>query len=153
MKRQFFALVLAQAASGFLAASAFAQVTVSDPWIRATVPVQKATGAFMRLQSAAPARLVGVQSEIAGRAELHEMTMDGQTMRMRRVDAVALPAGKPVDLASGGYHIMLMDLKRQVKEGESIALTLQVQDAAGKRQDLKVNVPVRPLTYSAHTKH
>lgn len=153
MKRQLLALVLAQAASFVLSAAAFAQVTVSDPWIRATVPVQKVTGAFMRLQSATPARLVGVQSEIAGRAELHEMAMDGQTMRMRRVDAVALPAGKPVDLASGGHHIMLFDLKRQVKEGESVALTLQVQDAAGKRQDLKVNVPVRPLTYSAHAGH
>ena len=144
---------LALLASCAFSASAFAQVTVSEPWIRATVPAQKVTGAFMRVQSAAPARLVGVQSEVAGRAELHEMAMEGQTMRMRRVEAIELPAGKPVNLASGGYHIMLMDLKRQVKEGESVALTLQVQDAAGKRQDVKVDVPVRPLTYSAHAGH
>lgn len=149
MKRSFLALL----ASCAFSASAFAQVTVSDPWIRATVPAQKVTGAFMRVQAAKPARLVGVQSEVAGRAELHEMAMEGQTMRMRRVEAVELPAGKPVNLASGGYHIMLMDLKRQVKEGESVALTLQVEDAAGKRQDVKVNVPVRPLTYSAHAGH
>lgn len=149
MKRSFLALL----ASCAFSASAFAQVTVSDPWIRATVPAQKVTGAFMRVQSAKPARLVGVQAEVAGRAELHEMAMEGQTMRMRRVEAVELPAGKPVNLASGGYHIMLMDLKRQVKEGESVALTLQVEDAAGKRQDVKVNVPVRPLTYSAHAGH
>ena len=149
MKRTFLALLAGCAFS----LSAFAQVSVSEPWIRATVPAQKVTGAFMRVQSAAPARLVGVQSEVAGRAELHEMKMEGQTMRMRRVDAVELPAGKPVNLASGGYHIMLMDLKRQVKEGESVALTLQVEDAAGKRQDVKVDVPVRPLTYSAHAGH
>ncbi|RZA30136.1 MAG: copper chaperone PCu(A)C [Lysobacteraceae bacterium] len=144
---------LAFAAGSLLSLSAHAQVTVSDPWIRATVAAQKVTGAFMRVQSAAPARLVGVQSEVAGRAELHEMAMQGQTMRMRRVDAIELPAGKPVNLASGGYHIMLMDLKRQVKEGESVELTLQVQDAAGKRQDVKVNVPVKPLTHSAQSAH
>ncbi|KFI06457.1 copper chaperone PCu(A)C [Massilia sp. BSC265] len=149
MKRSFLALL----ASCAFSASAFAQVTVSEPWIRATVPAQKVTGAFMRVQSTAPARLVGVQSEVAGRAELHEMAMEGQTMRMRRVEAIELPAGKPVNLASGGYHIMLMDLKRQVKEGESVALTLQVQDAAGKRQEVKVDVPVKPLTHSAHAGH
>lgn len=149
MKSKLFALL----AGSLLSASVFAQVSVSDPWIRATVPAQKVTGAFMRVQSAAPARLVGVQTDIAGRAELHEMAMEGQTMRMRRVEAIELPAGKPVNLASGGYHVMLMDLKRQVKEGEKVDLTLQVQDAAGKRQDLKVSVPVRPLTYGGHAGH
>ena len=126
---------------------------MTEPWIRATVPQQKVTGAFMRLQSATPARLVGVQADVAGRAELHAMAMDGQTMRMRRLDSVELPAGKAVNLASGGYHIMLMDLKRQVKDGETVALTLTVQDGAGKRQDVKVQVPVKPLTHSAHTGH
>lgn len=149
MKSKLFALF----AGSLLSASVFAQVSVSDPWIRATVPAQKVTGAFMRVQSAAPARLVGVQTDIAGRAELHEMAMEGQTMRMRRVESIELPAGKPVNLASGGYHVMLMDLKRQVKEGENVDLTLQVQDAAGKRQDLKVSVPVKPLTHSAHAGH
>ncbi|WP_288381062.1 copper chaperone PCu(A)C [uncultured Massilia sp.] len=151
MKRQFFAFTFAFAS--LLSASVFAQVSVSDPWVRATVPAQKATGAFMRVQSAAPARLVGVQADVAGRAELHEMAMDGQTMRMRRVDGIDLPAGKPVNLASGGYHVMLFDLKRQVKEGENVAITLTVQDAAGKKQDVKVAAPVRPLSYSAHSGH
>jgi hypothetical protein len=81
------------------------------------------------------------------------MAMDGQTMRMRRVESIELPAGKPVNLASGGYHIMLMDLKRQVKDGENVNLTLTVQDAGGKRQDVKVAVPVKPLTHSAHAGH
>jgi len=149
MKRPLLALLAASVFSG----SAFAQVSVSEPWVRATVPAQKVTGAFMRVQSAAPARLVGVQADVAGRAELHEMAMDGQTMRMRRVEAIELPAGKPVNLASGGYHVMLFDLKRQVKEGESVAITLTVQNAAGKKQDVKVAAPVRPLTYSAHAGH
>jgi hypothetical protein len=149
MKRQLFALI----AGSLFSSAVFAQVSVSEPWVRATVPAQKVTGAFMRVQSAAPARLVGVQADVAGRAELHEMAMDGQTMRMRRVEAIELPAGKPVNLASGGYHVMLFDLKRQVKEGENVAITLTVQDAAGKKQDVKVAAPVRPLTYSAHSGH
>lgn len=149
MKRQLFALIAGSLFSG----AVFAQVSVSEPWVRATVPAQKVTGAFMRVQSAAPARLVGVQADVAGRAELHEMAMDGQTMRMRRVESIELPAGKPVNLASGGYHVMLFDLKRQVKEGENVAITLTVQDAAGKKQDVKVAAPVRPLTYSAHSGH
>ncbi|MGG7603292.1 copper chaperone PCu(A)C [Massilia sp. BKSP1R2A-1] len=149
MKRQLFALI----AGSLFSSAVFAQVSVSEPWVRATVPAQKVTGAFMRVQSAAPARLVGVQADVAGRAELHEMEMDGQTMRMRRVEAIELPAGKPVNLASGGYHVMLFDLKRQVKEGENVAITLTVQDAAGKKQDVKVAAPVRPLTYSAHSGH
>lgn len=149
MKRQLFALI----AGSLFSSAVFAQVSVSEPWVRATVPAQKVTGAFMRVQSAAPARLVGVQADVAGRAELHEMAMDGQTMRMRRVEAIELPAGKPVNLASGGYHVMLFDLKRQVREGENVAITLTVQDAAGKKQDVKVAAPVRPLTYSAHSGH
>lgn len=155
MKRQLLAFFAGSllATSALAQAQAQAQVTVSDPWVRATVAAQKATGAFMRVQSAAPARLVGVQSEVAGRAELHEMAMDGQTMRMRRVEAIELPAGKPVNLASGGYHVMLFDLKRQMKEGESVAITLKVEDAAGRKQDVKVTAPVRPLTYSAHSGH
>ena len=149
MKRSIFALL----AGCLLSNAVLAQVSVSDPWVRATVPAQKVTGAFMRLQSAAPARLVGVQADVAGRAELHEMAMDGQTMRMRRVETIELPAGKPVNLASGGYHVMLFDLKRQVKEGENVAITVSVQDAAGRKQDVKVTAPVRPLTYSAHSGH
>lgn len=149
MKRSIFALL----AGSLFSSAVLAQVAVSDPWVRATVPAQKVTGAFMRLQSAAPARLVGVQADVAGRAELHEMAMDGQTMRMRRVETIELPAGKPVNLASGGYHVMLFDLKRQVKEGENVAITLTVQDAAGKKQEVKVTAPVRPLTYSAYSGH
>jgi len=136
-----------------LSTSVYAQVSVTDPWIRATVPVQKSTGAFMQVQSAAPARLVEVRTEVAARAELHEMAMEGQVMRMRRVDGIELPAGKPVNLATGGYHVMLFGLKRQLKEGESVELTLVVQDAAKKRQEVKVAVPVKPLTYSAHAGH
>jgi copper(I)-binding protein len=137
------------AAGLLLSGAALAQVTVGDPWIRATVPAQKTSGAFMQLTSKQDARLVGVRTPVAGNAEIHQMEMQGQSMKMHAVDGIALPAGKPVNLASGGYHIMLFDLKRQLKEGETVPLTLVVEDARHKRADVNVNVPVKPLDYSA----
>lgn len=148
MTRQFFAALAAGLLSAAVSLPALAQVSVTDPWVRATVPAQKSTGAFMQLQSPTAARLVEVRTPAAGRAELHEMAMEGQVMRMRKVDAIELPAGKPVNLASGGYHVMLFDLKRQLKEGENVELTLVVQDAAGKRQEIKATLPVMPLSHS-----
>jgi copper(I)-binding protein len=141
------------AAGLLLSGAALAQVTVGDPWIRATVPAQKTSGAFMQLSSKQDARLVGVRTPVAGNAEIHQMEMQGQSMKMHAVDGIALPAGKPVNLASGGYHIMLFDLKRQLKEGETVPLTLVVEDARHKRADVNVNVPVKPLDYSAPAGH
>jgi copper(I)-binding protein len=149
MNRRLLALALAS----FVSLPALAQVSVSDPWVRATVPQQKVAGAFMQLKSAKPAKLVGVKTPVAGRVELHQMAMEGQTMRMRAVDAIDLPAGQTVNLASGGYHVMLFDLQRQLKEGEQVPLTLTVADAAGKRETVEVSAPVRPLTYSAPAAH
>lgn len=123
--------------------SAQAQVTVKDAWVRATVAQQKATGAFMQLQSVQEARLVSVQSPAAGVVEVHEMAMDGGVMKMRAVPGLALPAGKAVDLKPGGYHVMLMDLKAQVKDGDTVPVTLVVEGQDGKRQSLALNVPVR----------
>jgi copper(I)-binding protein len=145
--------ILALALAGLVSLPALAQVSVSDPWVRATVPQQKVAGAFMQLRSAKAARLVGVKTPVAGRVELHQMAMEGQTMRMRAVESIDLPAGQSVNLASGGYHVMLFDLQRQLKEGEQVPLTLTVVDAAGKRETVAVSAPVRPLTYSAPAAH
>jgi copper(I)-binding protein len=102
----------------------------------------------MQLKSAKTVKLVEVKSPVAGRVELHQMAMEGQTMRMRAVDSIELPAGQTVNLASGGYHVMLFELKRQLKEGEQVPLSLTVVDAAGKRENLALTVPVKPLTYT-----
>src|SRR4051812_45833955 len=115
MSRHLRHLVLALA--GLCAAPlALAQVSVTGPWIRATVPAQKTAGAFMQIKSARAVRLVGVSTPVAGRAELHQMEMQGQTMRMHAVDGVDLAANQPLNLASGGYHIMLFELQRQLKD-------------------------------------
>ena len=129
-----------------LTTAALAQVDVKSPWVRATVPEQKSTGAFMQLSAPSGGRLVEVKSNVAGVVELHEMSMDGNTMKMRAVPGIDLPAGKAVDLKPGGYHVMLMDLKQQLKDGETIPLTLVVEGADKKRQSIEVKVPVRPLS-------
>ena len=123
--------------------AAHAQVTVKDAWVRATVAQQKATGAFMQLQSAQDAKLVSVQSHVAGVVEVHEMAMDGGVMKMRAVPSLALPAGKAVELKPGGYHVMLMDLKGQVKDGDTVPVTLVVEGKDGKRQNIEIKAAAR----------
>lgn len=140
-------LILAALVCTVLTASAQAQVSVTAPWVRATVPAQKSTGAFMHVQSATPARLVGVSSPAAASVELHKMEMKDHVMKMSKVDAIELPAGKVVNLASGGYHIMLTGLKQQLKEGQAIELTLQVEGKDHKRENVTVKIPVKPMTF------
>ena len=133
------------------APAAFADVTVTQPWVRGTVPPQKATGAFMRLQSTTDAKLVAASSPAAKLVEIHEMAMVNNVMRMRPVAEVALPAGKSVDFKPGGYHIMLMGIEHQLKDGDSVPITLTVRNADGKTQTIEVKAPVRALTARAPT--
>jgi len=135
------ALVLAS----LIAGAAHAQVTVTDPWIRATVPQQKATGFFVQLRSATDSKLVAASSPITPVVEVHEMAMQDNVMKMRQIPAVELPAGKTVELKPGGYHVMLMDLKEQVKAGDTVPVTLVFEGKDGKRQSMEVKAPVRPL--------
>ncbi len=138
-------LAIAAALAAALSTSAFAEVTVKDPWVRATVPQQKATGAFMRLSAPAESRLVEARSSVAGVVELHEMVMEGNVMKMRAVPGIELPAGKAVDLKPGGYHVMLMDLKQQIKDGETVPITLTFEGKDKKRETIEVKAPVRQL--------
>jgi copper(I)-binding protein len=113
---------LALAGALLLAAQAHAQVSVQDAWVRASVPQQKAAV-----------------------AEVHEMKMEGDVMKMRAMPALALPAGKAVELKPGGYHIMLMDLKQPAAAGSTVPLTLVLEGKDGQRQSLEVQAPVRAL--------
>ncbi len=122
-----------------------AQVTVTDAWIRGTVPQQMATGAFMQLKSARNAKLIEARSPVAGVVEIHEMKLENNVMRMRAIPELELPAGRPVDLKPGGYHVMLMDLKQQMKEGEVVPVTLVIE-SAGKRETIEVKATVRAAT-------
>ncbi len=130
--------------------AATAETAVAEPWVRATVPQQKASGAFMRLTSDVDARLVSVASPVAGIVEIHEMKMQGDVMKMNPVAGLDLPAGKTVELKPGDYHVMLLDLKAQLKEGETVPLTLVVESRDGMKQTLEVAAPVRSLGASGN---
>ncbi len=131
------------------AGSAFAQTTVKDPWVRGTVAQQKATGMFAQITSTAGGKLVSASSPVAGVVEIHEMAMEGSVMKMRAIPGLDLPAGKAVDLKPGGYHVMLMDLKQQLKAGETVTVSLVVQGKDGKSETIEVKAPVKPLATAA----
>ena len=131
--------------TALLSAPAWAQtaaVNVEGAWARASVQGQKATGAFMRLTAKDGARLVRAESPAAGLAEVHEMKMEGDIMKMRAVPALDLPAGKTVELKPGGYHVMLLDLKAPLAKDSTVPLTLVFQDAKGVESKLNLTVPV-----------
>ena len=117
-------------------------VAVSDSWARATVQGQKATGAFMKLTAKDGAKLVGVSSPVAGVAEIHEMKMDKDVMKMSAIASLNLPAGQAVELKPGGYHVMLMDLKQALPKDSMVPVTLQFQDTKGNKSQLELKLPV-----------
>ncbi|ENO83847.1 MULTISPECIES: copper chaperone PCu(A)C [Thauera] len=153
MQKSFLAAPLLAALALFGSAVAHAEVTVAEPWVRATVPAQKATGAFMRVKSDTDARLVSAASPVAGVVEIHEMLMDKDVMKMNRIPGLDLPAGKDVELEPGGYHVMLMDLKAQVKEGDQVPVTLTVENKDGSRQTIELTAPARPLNAPMKMQH
>lgn len=148
MKYLFSTSILALA---FAAQAQTAPVTVAGAWARASVQGQSGTGAYMTFTAREPLNLIGVVTPVAGVAEVHEMRMDGDVMRMRPLTELALAAGKPVELKPGGYHVMLTDLKTQLKPGTSVPLTLRFRNAQGVVSELKVSAPVRALASTAHT--
>ena len=158
MKHRFAIKLIAALAITVGAATSFAQphpapVQVSGAWVRATVPGQSGTGAFMQLTASTDLRLVGVSTPAAGVAQVHEMKMAGDTMKMGAIAALALPAGQPVALAPGSYHVMLMDLKQPLVDGASVPLTLRFEDAKGAASALDLSVPVRKTAADVPAAH
>ena len=142
----------AQALEQAVSAAQVADVLVSQAWIRPAVKGQSGTGGFMRLISTQGVTLEGFESPVA-KAELHEMSMDGNVMRMRPIHALTLPAGRPVDLKPGSYHLMLMDLKAPLMKDSSVALTLTFKDAKGVETKQQVSLPVTTGMPQGHGDH
>ena len=138
-----------------LAAGAQAQtVEVKNAWVRATVQGQKATGAFMQITAQAVSTLVSVSTPVAAVAELHEMKMDGDVMRMRPLTkGLELPAGKAVQLQPGGYHLMLMELKLPLQKDTTIPLTLTLRDSKGVQSTQELRVPVLTAAPNGPVEH
>ena len=153
MKHPFTTVGLWATLAACAALPAWAQTTVTDPWVRGTVTQQKATGMFAQITSAQGGRLLSASSPVAGVVEIHEMKMDGNVMRMRAVTELALPAGHAVALKPGGYHVMLMDLKQQLKAGDTVPVTLVVEGADKKRETIEVKATVRAMTAASTHEH
>ena len=132
-------------ALGMFSSFAVAQVTVSDAWVRATVPAQKVTGAFMQLKSDRPSALVSAQSPAAAAIEIHEMRMDGDMARMRAVTRVNIAGGQTVKLQPGGYHLMLLDLKQSLQAGTYVPIKLTFESADKTAQEVEIKAEVRAL--------
>jgi len=115
---------------------------VEGAWVRAMVAGQQGTGAFMKITAPRAMQLVGVSTPVAGVAEVHEMKMEGEVMKMRALTELDLPAGRTVELKPGGNHLMLMDLKQPLKAGSTVAITLELRDASGAESRLELKVPV-----------
>lgn len=143
-RHQSLAAVAAAAFALFGSGAALAQVDVSNAWVRGTVPTQTATGAFMTLHAHEGGKLLGVSTPV-GTAEIHEMKMENNVMRMRQVPSIDLPKMQDVELKPGSYHVMLMGLKAPLKKGDTVPLTLKIEQG-GKVTEQKVTAEVRDLT-------
>ena len=125
-------------------------VKVEGPWARATPPGTKIGAAYMKITSGGTAdRLVGASSPAAAKVELHVTEKKGDVMRMREVKAYDIPAKGGFELAPGGAHLMLVDLKAPLKEGAKVPMTLRFEKAG----EVKVELQVRALGASGHGSH
>lgn len=105
--------------------SAAAQVTVSNPWVRGTVPGQHSTGAFMEISSTEPVVLVAIATPAAGMVEIHQMIRESGVMKMRQLPTLDIPAGRKIEMKPGAsYHVMMMELRKPLKSGDTVPLKL-----------------------------
>ena len=127
----------------FAASPALAQVSIDQPWMRATPPGAKVAGGFMTVINKGDQadRLVGVASPVAARVELHVHVHEGGMMKMKQVAGFDIPAEGKFVLKPGGAHLMFVDIKRPITQGETIPVTLKFEKAG----ELKIDYPVAGL--------
>jgi len=150
------------AATLFISHSAFAHeykvgdIEIGHPWARATLPAAKVGGGYLKLtnEGTTDDRLVTVSSPIAERAEIHSMDMKDGVMMMRPMaDGIEIKAGETVEFAPGGFHLMLIDLKQPMTEGERVPLTLKFEKAGSIEVELAVEAARAPAAVPAHSHH
>lgn len=127
-------------------------VSINNAWVRPTVPGQSVAGAYLDITARQPARLVAARSPISPDVQIHWMQMDGDVMRMREVSAIDLPKDKTVNLKPGGYHLMLMQLKKPILAGDTVPLTLVIE-VQRKRHTVKVNAMAQTPAEALHDAH
>ena len=106
------------------------EITIGHPYARATAAGQASGGGYLKLENkGADDKLLSASADVAASVELHSMSMEGDVMRMRQVDGVALPKGKTVELKPGALHIMLVGLKAPLKDGDKFPMQLRFEKA------------------------
>lgn len=128
---------------------------IGHPYTRVTPPGVKTAGAYLSIDNKGKAadRLLKAASPVAGSVALHNMSMDGNVMRMRAVPSVAVAAGTTVSFAPGGLHIMLEDLKQPLKKGDKFPLTLYFEKAGQVKVDILVQDNATPATKAGANDH
>ena len=132
------ALLLSPASAADVTAGS---LKIAQPWARATPKGAQVGGGFMSITNTgtAPDRLIGGASAISSSFEVHEMSMDGGVMKMRMVkDGLEIKPGETVMLKPGGYHVMFMGLKEQLKQGDTFKATLEFEKAGKVEVEYKV---------------
>ena len=126
------ALLLAGSPAAFAADVKAGDLVITQPWSRATPGGAKTGAGYLTIENkgGAPDRLVAVSGDIAGRIEVHEMAVNNGVMTMRPLEkGLVIEPGKTVALAPGGYHLMLMELKSPLKQGDKLPVTLEFEKA------------------------
>lgn len=118
-------------------------ITIAHPWARATPGGATIGAAFLEIKAADKTadKLIGVKASFAGRGEIHTNIQDGDVMKMRKVDALDIAPGASRVLKPMGDHIMMLDLKAPLKEGDLIKFTLQFEKAG----DIEIEATVEPI--------
>lgn len=127
----------------FGSAAALAQsntIKIEKPWTRATAPGAAVGGGFATIRNSGKSadRLVSAASPVSASVELHEMAMDKDVMKMREVKGMEVPAGGVLELKPGSYHLMFINLKAPLKQGDKVPVTLKFEKAGEVKVDLAV---------------
>ena len=135
--------VLAMAAVMLIGCSKQApEINITDNWVRATAEGQEVGAAYMTITSVTDNSLIKVESSVTDSVEIHSMSMENGVMKMRMLDQLALKANTPNKLTPGGFHLMLFDLRKPLKAGESVSFTLHFKNQAGKDSLVTVSSPI-----------
>lgn len=130
-----------------------AEISIGDAWARATAPGQENGSVALVITSQKDARLIAVTSPASTSAEIHTMSIDNGVMKMRQLEFLPLPAKQAVNLGPGGDHLMLFGLKKPLKVGDQVELTLTVRYPDKRTEKIKMQAKVRPITAGRDRQH
>ena len=147
MKTVFKAALAALLLAGAAGAAHAGDIALEHPWSRATPAGAPVAAGYVTLKNsgAAADKLVSATADVAGKVEVHEMAMDNGVMKMRQIPGIEIPAGQTLALKPGSYHVMLLDLKQQVKDGDTVPITLEFVGLDNKKHTMEIKAPARPL--------